>query len=544
MKKIVPAYILAFAISFMLFVFEPISLYANNTEDFWFDIYAMFLPMFIVAFIVFLILAFIYTIVYFVNAKFLKKVPIYNICLFSSFVLFVFLYIQGNYLSGSLPPLDGSLIDWKQYIKQDIISIIIFLVLVIGQVVLLKKLKIEKSIKVLKFVSLSIVGMLSIALVSTLLTTDCWGTKANIPVATDKNINNASTDTNFFIFLTDAVDSMTFKQVLDDTEKYRDTFNDFTYFPDTLSGYPYTRNSIPFILSGQWYENEIDFEDYYNQAMNDSELMNELEERGYDINLYEYNALWSDEKSKNVENFEVVKKEIRLFKFVKQEIKYILFRYLPYYFKKYSHIENMNFSYCMKVDIDNIYDHDNVVNYKLIKNEKLNLIENKNFHFWHIEGSHQPHNLDENVNRIPATEGTYEQKIEATINIIDAYLNRLKENDVYDNSIIIILADHGYNYGNIIGRQNPILLVKGLEEKHSSMKVSDKQISQEDLSEAYIELLDGKSSREIFKNIPKDRDRRFLYYVYTHEDNVVEYIQLGKAWEDNKLKATGKQFNR
>ena len=56
-----------------------------------------------------------------------------------------------------------------------------------------------------------------------------------------------------------------------------------------------------------------------------------------------------------------------------------------------------------------------------------------------------------------------------------AYLNKLREAGVYDNSVIIILSDHGYNIEgeavkvaqkneNETGRQHPILFVKGLNE--------------------------------------------------------------------------------
>ena len=56
----------------------------------------------------------------------------------------------------------------------------------------------------------------------------------------------------------------------------------------------------------------------------------------------------------------------------------------------------------------------------------------------HLEGAHVPFDIDENFN--PVYDGTYEQKILATIKLIEAFINRLKENDVYDNSVIVILA--------------------------------------------------------------------------------------------------------
>ncbi len=55
-----------------------------------------------------------------------------------------------------------------------------------------------------------------------------------------------------------------------------------------------------------------------------------------------------------------------------------------------------------------------------------------------------------------------------------SYLNKLREAGVYDNSVIIILSDHGYNIEgeavkssseneNETGRQHPIFICKGIE---------------------------------------------------------------------------------
>ena len=76
------------------------------------------------------------------------------------------------------------------------------------------------------------------------------------------------------------------------------------------------------------------------------------------------------------------------------------------------------------------------------------------------------------------------------------------------------------------------------------MNISDKAISYTDLNDAYTDLLNGKKSNELFKDITDKRERRYLLYVYTKEDHMVEYTQTGKAWDLNTLVKTGKEFNR
>ena len=119
----------------------------------------------------------------------------------------------------------------------------------------------------------------------------------------------------------------------------------------------------------------------------------------------------------------------------------------------------------------------------------------------------------------------------------------MKENGAYDNSSIIIIADHGYAPSiDHVGRQNPVLFIKGVGEHHK-MNRSTKAISFEDLNDAYIGLLNNKKSNELFKGIGEKRERRYIWYEYSKENHMVEYIQTGKAWDEDTLKATGKEFN-
>jgi len=537
-KELIPAYIIAFCISFMLFIHEPIILYATNIEDIWFDIYILFLPMILLFVISTIGISLIYTLIYFISKKIFKKINIYNFCLLSSFFIFVYFYIQGNYLIGNLPPLDGTTIAWNNYINQNIISIVVLIVLIVVQVILVLKLKIKKCIKIAQYTSLAIVAMLTTSLTSLLLTTDIFIYKKTPLQLTDKNINMVSKDKNFFIFLADAVDSVTFNKVLSNSEKYDNIFKDFTYYPDTLAAYAYTRDSLAFILSGIWNENKTSFIEFSTNALNESKFLNELNQRKYSIGLFTADLKWDGKRNIEISNRILQERKVDLIELYKNEIKYVLFKYLPYYLKQYSKIDSLDFDTTR--NSGETYDYTNPNVYNLLTNNEYDVVENKVFHLIHAHGGHAPFDLDENMNVIE--NGTYEQKLLATLKLINAYLNKLKANNVYDNSVIIIMSDHGYNMRKHTGKQNPILYIKGINEHHSSMKVSDKAISHADLQNAYFDLLDGKSSRELFKDIGTQRERRYMLYRYTKEDHMYEYIQTGKAWDENTLVATGREF--
>ena len=539
MKKLIPAYVMSFVFSFMLFYYEPIAMYMLNFHDFWFDLSIIFYPLLAVTFGLFLVLSLIFTIIYFINKKFNDRFTFYKVCVIMFFVVFVCTYIQGNYMISNLPSLDGNLINWNDYKTESIISVVMWIVVIGIMVFTSIKFKMENVIKTFTLISIAIFVMLVSSLFAS-IRPHSWDNKI-LSVATTENYNKASSDKNFVIFLLDAVDSVMFDDVMTKT-KQTDLFQDFTYYKDTMSTYSYTRDSIPFILSGVWNENKYPFDVYYNKALDKSVLFKELGDKDYEINLYDNDLLWTTEKSKNVANLVQLDRKIDTVNYLKQQTKYVLFKYLPYPLKKIARIEYLDFNRGKVQDNTNLFTWADTVNYKLYKEESVEKVDNKVFKFIHLEGAHVPFDLDKNLNRI--SNGTYYKKLEATLTVIEAYINNLKENGIYDNSVIIIMADHGYYIGNgSDGRQNPILFIKGVDEHHDMIR-SDIPVSYTDLNDAYIDLLNDKKSTELFSDIPKNRERRLLWYRYLKENHMVEYVQTGKAWNEKTLKKTGKVFDR
>ena len=540
-KKLFPAYVMAFVLSFMLYIYEPITMYANNMDDFWFDLFMILSPLFKISISLFIIISLLFTCLYFINKIFSNKIKIYNICLIIFFICFICTYIQGNYLSSNLPRLDGDTINWNHYIKEDIISIVLWLV-VIGIVVLsCLKFKIENVIKCTSFILIAIFIMLCSSFITTLTTTKNLYKKNTTSVVTDKDFDKASTNKNFFIFLLDAVDSELFDDIMSDDDDFKDTFKDFTYYKDTMSMYPFTRDSIPLVLSGKVNKNKTDFSVFSTNALDNSPLFKRLRKDNYDINLYESELRWYSEGVLKINNIRPLNRTMNETKYFKEQSKYILFKYLPYPLKRFSIIETLDFKSSKILVKANAYNYLNNYVYGKLRNSKIDKVNKKIFSYIHVEGGHVPFNNDKEINIIK--NGTYRQKLEANLTLINAYLNRLKKAGVYNNSVIIIMADHGYNYDDVDGRQNPILFIKGIDEHHDMFR-SKKQISYTDLMDAYMELLDDKKSSHIFSNISTKRKRKYIWYEYTKENHMVEYEQSGKAWDEDTLVKTGKEYNR
>lgn len=519
--------------SFMLLFYEPINLYASNMKDFWFDIYAFFPFIIKQFFIVFLILSVFFIIIRRIH------INIYKFFLIGFFILTVCLYIQGNYLIGSLPPMDGQWIDFNLYKTEKIISIIVWLTVTVGVLFSLYKFKFKKVEKVSMYISLAVIVMLSTSMIS-FITQEHFFDEKDGYYATMKNFNDISSDKNFFIFLIDAADSQEFTKGLERTGEINEIMKDFTYYPNTTSTYLFTMFSIPYIIGGEYYENDEYFLDYFTRQIDESKLLKRLEDEGYVLNLYEdselanYNGT-NIERFKNMQNTFIIDEQ-ELFN---QELKYIYFKYLPYQLKWRAKVDQFSLSKTKKINDSQSFYEDNLLSYNMIKDNDLNVIKDKNFQFVHIEGAHPPNRYDKDLNVIE--DGTYEQNIDASVTILKTYLNRIRNSEYYDNSIIMIMADHGFGDEEIV-RSNPILYIKGFNEKHD-YQVSNTKVSFENYQDAYQQLIDGDTTDKLFKNLDNSK-RRIMYCLLFHCDHIEEMYQTGDSWNTKTIIKTGNEYNR
>ena len=531
------ALILSVVISFMFFIYEPTTMYANNVNDFWFDYHVM-MPKLTLLFLTFLIIILTPFLVLFIFSRKYNKPLLIKIPLIVVFSLFLIVYIHGNFFSGGLPPFNGEPIIWSNYLTEHVISIIICVAIITIIIISSIKLKPAKLTKISNIITLIIFAMLSVSLLSTVATTDVFKEKEIMTYATTDQLNTYSSRRNFLILLVDAVDSELFYKNVHNLNLYKETFQDFTYFPDTVGAYNLTRDAIPFIFSGIWDRNETDFVTYSTNAYDESPLFNELKNQNYTMNFYDNDFVWHSRKALDFNNITSHEKDINLVSFLKQLIKFDLFKYLPYPLKRFSHSESIDFSKTQSIDEAESFDWSNLNYYNNTKENQISLIDQSLFQFLHLEGAHVPYNLDEDLNIID--NGTYAQKCVATLKVINAYLEYLKNAGVYDNSAIIVMADHG---ANNVANPNPILYIKGVDEHHEYTS-SNKAIWYPDLINAYNQLLSGKPASEAFANVSDEhRDRYIIQIPFQHEEHMTEWVQTGKAWDPTTLSKTGKEYD-
>lgn len=535
-KDFVPALLVSLAASFMIMVFAPIEIYYSNQDQFWFEIKQL-IPVVICLFMIFLVVSLVV-----LGVLFLINQKAYNVGIILYLIAFLSTYIQGNFLVKNLPGLDGTQPVWKDYISEDIKTIIVWGVVSAIVIAFAVKFKSQKLRNAISIVSVCIFLMIAVTLVTVVLTTKVTDKDYEM-VVTDKDEFEMSSDTNFIILLLDAMEGGTYDEVAQNHPEYAEIMRDFTYYDNTVCGYTFTKQSIPFILSGKWYENERPFADYATDAYTNSPFLTKLSQKGYKMSLYEPELYTSDKELYKFSNIIKDKTDISSYiTFMKREIQITGYKYAPFILKRSCMVGTQDFEdFRTNPDDCETFSYDNEVFYNAVKNSEMTKTDDKTFKFIHIWGAHVPFVFDKDMNRIE--DGTYAQNVEACMTMTDAYLKKLKENGVYDNSVIIVMADHGYglSYGPR-NRQHPVLFIKGKNESHD-YTVSEAPISYDDLQEAYSRLLDGATGEDVFDYKEGDeRQRRYLYFEYEHEEILEEYFQEGYAGDLDTLKASGRKF--
>lgn len=548
LAELKPAFFLSLTFCFMLFIYAPLELYINNIDEFWYDAYVLF-PFIIKDFFLF----FAISLAGFAVAYLLAKI-IYEIALYGYFVCMIACYIQGNYMVKGLPPLDGTDINWTWYrpemIKSTIMWIVIAIICLIGFLIL----KYDKVKKAVSYISIFMVLMLASTITVLSVNGDIF-TKKQYEKFNKLDQFEMSTDTNFVIVMLDAIDEECFWQVWEQHPEYAEEMRDFTFYNNAMSGYAYTNHSLPLIISGEWYENQEPFSDYQIRVFKDSPFFNRLREQGYTLSYYEdeykFEVGVMDGAFNNLAYTQSSLWDAPLFN--KRIIKMVGMKYAPYLLKPkcWFNVDMLNNQEMTPKD-EALFSWKNKAFYDDVKEDDITYVDGKRFKLIHLMGAHVPFYYDKDVNEID--NANYYTCIESSMTVTMAYLDKLREAGVYDNSVIIVLSDHGYNIEgdavdtpqrneNETGRQHPVLFIKGLNESHD-FQVSGAPISYEDLVDAYYKLMDGAASDDCFAYKEGDqRERRYLLYKYLGEDHMVEYVQTGYAGDESTLVPTGRVFD-
>lgn len=527
------------ALCFLLFVYAPLELCLTNPLEFWFSA-AQLLP---AALGLFVLGSALLCALLLALRRFAPR--LYPLAVAVLFAALVCTWIQGSFLVAGLPGLNGAAVDWNAYPGQRLASALLWLAVSALIVTALRKLGGKRFVTVCAWGSLGLCLMLGVTLV-TLSLTGRTGEKEQAVICTDEGLFTYSEDENFLILVLDAVDGDAFEQALARDARYPGIFEDFTYFSDAMGGYPYSHCSIPLLLTGQWYEAQEDFADYERAAMASSPLLTRLEREGWRRWLYPYDApVTAAAAEGQFENLTADRPQFDSpLSAVKVLIKMALIKHAPWDLKRLGYDLPNRLTEFMAYEGEHgegYYDWSDLLFYHRVLGENpIVTVAAPCFKYLHLEGAHQPHVYDRDMNVLP--DSPYRDVIEGNFRMLETFFARMREAGVWDNTVIVLCSDHGSSNGADLNtiNQHTILLVKGRGERHP-FRTDAAPISYDDLQTAYDRLLDGAQSDGVFDWRTGDaRSRRFLYHELNAWETLTEYIQTGRAADMDTLLPTGR----
>ena len=531
----------AAAACFITLVYGPLELYFTNREDFWFA------PNVIVPEVLFLFAAALLLCILLLAAADRWAPKLYAL-LTGCFVWGTLVcYLHSNFLSGWLPSMDGSAVDWNAYPTQRALSAAVC----VAAALFVGFLGWKKWLQNAAFFG---GGALTLMLAITVVTLGLGSSslQGSYYFSTNKELQDYSSDKNFLMFVVDTVDGDVFEQLVNETPEYQEALRDFTYYSNTMSGYAYTELSMSQFLTGQWYEGDVPFETYCTKALNESPFLADLQNRDYRMGFYfGYNFFDKNSGPDRFVNLSLRTSEITTHPaFWRVILRMSCVKNAPFDFKRlgYGLPEKLN-GLIQKgpVGFENRFESDNAAFWNYCQTTPVTTTgSDKVFKYIHLDGAHPAFLYGPHLEKVAGTEqATYPNSVGSCLYVIENYLNMLRENDCYDNTAILILSDHGYGEnGTDEGRQHSILLAKGFGEHHD-YAVNEAPVSFGEMQSICDVLLDGGMSDEISTYRAGDsRERRYMLssIISTKNNQFTEYMQTGYAGDLNTMQKTGRVY--
>ena len=279
-----------------------------------------------------------------------------------------------------------------------------------------------------------------------------------------------SPDTNVIIIILDTYQSDIFHEIIQEDEKYKDMFDGFTYYRNTVGGFSTTYPSVTLILSGEHYDNSVPIKDFIKNTALNTSIPLVLKQNGFRTSSSEDSALIY--RSHDVfDDIAPGSSEIHLYyqDTTRDDAGFLaaltLFRHIP------QPLKMIFFSQPLDPDAGKM--NPDMILYQRFTTEVTGGSPNATFKLIHLRGAHLPYTLNENLEfqQLPSNRTGYKATAKADLSITDALLSNLKNQGMYNNSFIFIVGDHGSHTGEIAGLENYQEKPRGYYSRTVSTKV-------------------------------------------------------------------------
>ena len=381
-----------------------------------------------------------------------KKAWQWAVCLTAGLMLAC--YVQLNFLNGNLTLLDGSEQEWMHDTGLKIWNGAVFFALVALPFVLRKVFK-KSWLSVVSLASAALLLMQGGSLAASLVS------EKQPPETIPEYFMRESTgftfakDENVIVLVFDSFGNSILDQAIEEHPDALRGMEDFTWYRNCSQVYFKTNPALQYMLTGHEVNMELKsrserYVDSWQHPYTRGFYEN-LNKMGYDVELYTKSSFicnletgWAVKDL--VDNMEVSDTTYLILR-RKAEIYHTMlsaYSCLPYCLKPVIPVADVNLddTYLYTTVIQDVFHMDYLTNDEIAM-ISLDEDSNKKFSVYHTFGAHFPHHLDENGVIDQNVTTTFTQTALGVMYEIRSFLENLKKIGVYENSTIIVTADHG-----------------------------------------------------------------------------------------------------
>ena len=500
-----------FSVVLPYLILGPLEIYAGNQAELTFPYYHFFVPLTVIAIAIAVIGGFAIT---------LLETKLRNIICIGIVSVALISWVQAMFLNTVIFDVNGHSIEWSNYSGLTKINLAVWALVVVAlhviYVILTEKYKFNG---VTLWISAPLVMIQLVAVISLLITTNPNPDSQWIFEGSDEL--KIGKEENVLVFILDAFGQVSLENAIEKDPDMIEPLHDFTMYTDVNSTYNGTFPSVTYMFSGIHVpdENGFDVDEWLNGVCASEEynsFFDVVHNQGYKISYYNFDTELFG-KYANVEgrfdNVASIVSKVKYGRLLYIITKMSCYRYAPYVVKPLLETDTAEFFG------GNIFYSDkwswplgrNCEIYDGLLNEGLSFSENDNeIKVMHTLGLHQPYTTDRNCREIE--KGNIEDNIYGIKLMIDEYLEQLKALGKYDDSTIVITADHGG--GTSKEDISPILLIKRPGESHEHITKSDIPVDSKDFRPSVLEGIGYEHYSDfglsVFENNGDKRNRVYI----------------------------------
>lgn len=419
----------------------PLIVFIQNPDDFTGHLLAQ----------VFLLIAFTggLTLISWLVVKILPS-PINKLLISLMLAIATALVIQGYIVHGLIDfgQLDGSLINWKGLGPIYRIEYkVILLALIILTILYFFVPKILKTLSSL---------LIIFSLAQLLLVVPSYFQRETPVIAADDfddSVYEFSSEKNIIHILADGFQADIVKQVFDENPELANEFTGFDFFENHLGRFQATAPTIPSILTGKFFDLNKGFNSHkLRENIKNHSYTNELHKAGYRLDFAPISNIYCHEQANSCvpltfrdlksrgysDDYSIIGSLMLL-------LDISLFRHTPLYIKSRVY-NNGAWLLSSKLSKGTALFPDPIIREWI---ENMTVTTTQPIYKWyHFIGTHVPAQWDANCNfqgRQPQSREYYKAQTHCVLNGMANLIIKLKQENIYDNTTIIVNGDHGCN---------------------------------------------------------------------------------------------------